>query len=388
MVVLIKRTNNALRAALISVFLSACTVVPGLQVSSTDLSGGERVGLVDKFIRSNDVSADFTQQVNTRLISPDLLSEMRPVKPQAQANPGLQVEMDQYSYVIGVGDVLNIIVWDHPELTIPAGQFRSAGESGSVVHPDGTIFYPYIGKVSVVGKLVSEARDLIARDLAGYIESPQVEVSVAAYRSQRVFVTGAVAQPIVLPITNVPLTVLDALNASGGLAPDADWRSVVVTSNNSSGPAEAALDLYALYQHGDMSQNRLLGNNDIIHVPRNDGLKVFVMGDVLKPETQRIDRSGLTLAEALNNVGGLNERSADARGIFVLRASQQPDQVVDVFQLDASVGSMLILSTQFELAPMDVVYVTSAPMARWNKVISQLLPSISGLYDLDRLNGP
>lgn len=390
MVVLIKfkRANNALCAALLLLFLPACTVVPGLQIGTADVSGGERIGLVDKFIRSDNVSADFTQQVNARRISPELLAEMRPVKPQAQANPGLQVEMDQYSYVIGIGDVLNIIVWDHPELTIPAGQFRSAGESGSVVHPDGTIFYPYIGKVSVVGKLVSDARDLIARDLANYIESPQVEVSVAAYRSQRVFVTGAVAQPAVLPITNIPLTVLDALNASGGLADDADWRSVVVTPGDSNASVGTALDLYALYQHGDMSQNRLLGNNDIIHVPRNDGLKVFVMGDVLKPETQRIDRSGLTLAEALNNVGGLNERSADARGIFVLRASQQPDQVVDVFQLDASVGSMLILSTQFQLAPMDVVYVTSAPMARWNKVISQLLPSVRGLYDLDRINGP
>ncbi len=388
MVVLFKRMSSVIHGALVALFLSACTVVPGLQVSSTDLAGGDRVGLVDKFIRSDSVSTDFTQQANTRLISPALLATMRPAKPQAQANPGLQVQLDQYSYVIGVGDVLNIIVWDHPELTIPAGQFRSAGESGSVVHPDGTIFYPYIGKVNVVGKLVSDARDLIARDLASYIESPQVEVSVAAYRSQRVFVTGAVAQPGVLPITNVPLTVLDALNASGGLAVDADWRSVVVTSSDGSAPTETALDLYALYQHGDMSQNRLLGSNDIIHVPRNDGLKVFVMGDVLKPETQRIDRGGLTLAEALNNVGGLNERSADPRGIFVLRASQQPDQVVDVFQLDASVGSMLILSTQFQLAPMDVVYVTSAPMARWNKVISQLLPSISGLYDLDRIKGP
>jgi polysaccharide export outer membrane protein len=388
MVSMIKRLHNALLATLALVSLSACMVTPGIQISSTDVSVESRTGLVDKFIRSGDVAVDFTQQVNTRLISPVLLAEMRSTKPEAQANPELQAQMEQYSYVIGVGDVLNIIVWDHPELTIPAGQFRTAGESGSVVHPDGTIFYPYIGKVSVVGKHVSDAREIITRDLANYIESPQVEVSVAAYRSQRVFVTGAVVQPIVLPITNVPLTLLDALNASSGLAADADWRSVVLTSDDDSQSTETALDLYALYQYGDMSQNRLLRHNDIIHVPRNDGLKVFVMGDVLRPQTQRIDRSGLTLAEALNNVGGVNESSADSSGIFVLRASQQPDQVVDVFQLDASVGSMLILSTQFLLKPMDVVYVTSAPIARWNKVISQLIPTLSGLYDIDRIRAP
>ena len=134
-----------------------------------------------------------------------------------------------------------------------------------------------------------------------------------------------------------------------------------------------------------MSQNRILQANDIVHVPRNDGLKVFVMGDVIKAETQRIDRSGLTLAEALNNVGGINEGSANASGIFVLRASENTDKLVDVYQLNAEVGSMLILSTQFQLQPMDIVYVTSAPVARWNRIVSQLIPTVTSLYQLDRI---
>ena len=110
------------------------------------------------------------------------------------------------------------------------------------------------------------------------------------------------------------------------------------------------------------------------------------MGDVIQAETQRIDRSGLTLAEALNNVGGINEGSANASGIFVLRGSDNPDKLVDVYQLYAEVGSMLVLSTQFQLKPMDIVYVTSAPVARWNRVVSQLLPSITTLYQLDRIS--
>ncbi len=253
-----------------------------------------------------------------------------------------------------------------------------------MVHPDGTIFYPYVGKVPVEGKHVTQIRDLITQKLGKYIEAPQIDVSVAAYRSQKVFVSGAVMQPANLPITNVPLTLLDALNACGGMSPDADWRSVVLTTETNNGADKEVLDLYALYQQGDMSQNRLLGPNDIVHVPRNDGLKVFVMGDVVKADTQRIDRSGLTLAEALNNSGGINQASASAKGIFVLRASEAEDKLVDVYQLDASVGSLLVLSTQFELQPLDIVYVTSAPMARWNKVISQFLPTIRGIYEIDR----
>lgn len=370
---------NKLRVAVIPVLLlsvSACTITPGVHI------GGDRPWT--GHLKPQASMAEESLALHTRMITPQLLDELRTVEPRAQVSSELQAQMDQYSYTIGVGDVLNIIVWDHPELTIPAGQFRSAGESGSVVHPDGTIFYPYIGSVSVAGKLVGEARTLIANSLAKYIESPQVEVSVAAFRSQRVFVTGAVAQPSILPITNVPLTLLDAVNASGGLGVEADWRSVVLTSDGKNGPAHRAVDLYALYQKGDMSQNILLNHNDIIHVPRSDALKVFVMGDVVKPQTQRIDRSGLTLAEAISNVGGIDEVTADARGIFVLRVSEREDRLADVFQLDASDGGMIILSTQFELQPLDVVYVTSAPLARWNKIVSQLLPTLNGLYFVKR----
>ena len=351
--------------------LSGCSLVPGTHISTSNL---------------DDYSDDQNLGVDLVPITSALISEMKAssglVDSQFDAN--LQQQIKQYAYQVGVGDVLNITVWDHPELTIPAGQFRSAGETGNVVHPDGTIFYPYVGKVPVEGKHVTQIRDLVTQKLGKYIEAPQIDVSVAAYRSQKVFVSGAVMQPANLPITNVPLTLLDALNACGGMSPDADWRSVVLTTETNNGADKEVLDLYALYQQGDMSQNRLLGPNDIVHVPRNDGLKVFVMGDVVKADTQRIDRSGLTLAEALNNSGGINQASASAKGIFVLRASQAEDKLVDVYQLDASVGSLLVLSTQFELQPLDIVYVTSAPMARWNKVISQFLPTIRGIYEIDR----
>ena len=369
---------------------SGCMVVPGAHIDSSVGTKSNEVGLLDKILGEPfDELDDLSGKITAHRITPSLLNGLRSVAPSAQINLELQEEMNNYNYVIGVGDVLNIVVWDHPELTIPAGQFRSAGESGSVVHHDGTIFYPYIGSVKVAGVSVGAARKMIAVSLARFIESPQVEVSVAAFLSQRAFVTGAVRIPSAIPITNVPTTLIDALNASGGLSSDADWRSVTLTSVTDLGTLKRNLDLYALYQKGDMSQNLMLTHNDIVHVPRNDALKVFVMGDVIKPQTQRIDRNGLSLAEAINNVGGINEMTSDASGIFVLRASIHAEKIADVFQLDASKAGMLILSTQFELKPLDIVYVTSAPVARWNKVISSILPTVSSVYSASRIpNAP
>lgn len=360
----------------------AAALVAGLAISGCVLVPGAHISGDSGWVRGSQ-----SETVDLIPITQKLIQELHSDSDQiaSDSNTALQDQMDGYSYHVGIGDVLNITVWDHPELTIPAGQFRSAGETGSVVHPDGTIFYPYVGKISVVGKHVMEIRSLITKDLGRYIEQPQVDVSVAAYRSQRVFVSGAVVAPSTVPVTNVPMTLLDALNACGGMAPDADWRSVTLTSNRAGETVKETLDLYALYQEGDMSQNRLLRANDVLHVPRNDALKVFVMGDVIKAETQRIDRNGLTLAEALNNVGGINETSANASGIFVLRANDRASKIVDIYQLDASMGPMLILSTQFRLQPMDIVYVTSAPIARWNRVVSQLTSSINAIYQIDRL---
>ncbi|BDG03426.1 polysaccharide export protein Wza [Anaeromyxobacter oryzae] len=278
-----------------------------------------------------------------------------------------------YQYRVAPFDVLSVIVWDHPELTIPAGEFRAAEAAGNMVQADGTMFYPFVGVVPVVGKTLPEIRALLTEKLRTYVENPQLDVRVAAFRGKRVQVTGDVLQPSTLPITDVPLRVQDAIAAAHGLGPDAWTRGVTLTRDGKT----IALDLQALYDQGDVSQNWVLQDGDVLHVPSRLENKVFVLGEVRSPSSKVMARGRMSLAEAIGDSQGFDPLTSNPGAIYVFRGRYDAPRV---FKLDASSADALLLAVQFQLEPLDVVFVSAYRLTDWNRVMTQILPTIQGIW--------
>lgn len=379
-----KFTLLALGAAL-AIGLSGCTIVPGSTMSRVPSTVfGDTP---DEYERAN-VDIRYIP-INATVLSHYSMNKI----PEARPYPDdMQQALSDYTYKVGVGDVLTITVWEHPELTIPAGSFRTAAESGNQVKADGTVFFPYVGDTRVAGLTLQEIKQKVRNELRAVIRNPQVDVRVADFQSQKVYVSGAVKQPQILPVTNNPMTLVDAIEQAGGLGEMAAWDRVTLSRNGE----VRTVSIRELFQFGNWSKDLILQHGDVVHIPRNDADKIFVLGEVNRPQSILMGRDGTSLAEGLASANGINENRADGRGIYVLRntgvkrnSGGRLVYTATVFHLNAARATGFMFADQFPLQARDVVYVSPAPITRWNRFLSQLLPSIvatDNVIDIENAN--
>jgi polysaccharide export outer membrane protein len=319
-----------------------------------------------------DEPAPPTEMITEKLIA----AERQQYRQQANVDLEKLLVPNPPPYTIGSGDVLSIVVWDHPELAgnaLNTGSFGAdptggtTAPSGFVVDHQGRIQFPLIGMVSVDGQTEEQARALLSTKLAKYLANPNVTLRVQSYRSKRVYIDGEVKSPGLQAINDIPMTLVEAINRSGGLLPSADQSRIVLER----GQQRYLLSLRDLVQKGINPGLVMLAQGDVVRVHSRDESKVFVSGEVLTPKALTMHDGRLTLNEALGESGGISPLSGDARQVYVVRKTPERTRV---FQLDARVAGSLAMAESFELQPKDIVYVAATPLANWNRSLSLLIP--------------
>lgn len=310
-------------------------------------------------------------------ITPELIQAQLQSRPRTPPADVARLFAEPKPYTIGPSDIVNVVVYDHPELLPMAGTVISqqadptgiSSAPGFIVDSQGFISFPYAGRVKLGGLSESDAAELIAKRIRRVIKDPQVTVRITSFRSRRAYVDGDVRNPGTQIFTDVPMTLPEAINRAGGIAPTGDRSFVTLTRNNQT----TVIDLMQLQDMGVNPNRILLENGDLVTVRSREERKVFVMGEILRPSALQMRNGRLTLNEALGEGGGPNLSTADTSQIYVIRNTSQGSPAI--FHLNASAPSALALAETFPLQPRDVVYIDPVPLVNWNRVISLILPS-------------
>jgi polysaccharide export outer membrane protein len=311
-------------------------------------------------------------------ITPDL------IRAQNARNNGIAPDVKALfgrpaDYTIGPGDVVGIIVYDHPELLPNAGaviaqQTDPTGVSvapGFIVDAKGEISFPYIGRTKLQGLTESGASELVAKRIGAFIKAPQVSVRIQSFRSQRAYVEGEVRTPGLQIFTDIPMTLAEALNRAGSITAVGDRSQVTLTR----GDRTVAIDLLQLKRFGADANSIPLRNGDIVYVGTRDDSRVYVMGEILRPSALLMRNGRMSLNEALGDAGGPDLLSANPGQIYVIRNSPQSPDSPEIYSLNAKNPAALALADRFELKPRDVVYVDRVPLVSWSRVASLILPA-------------
>ncbi len=343
-------------AVLAGIALQGCMFAPGQYLDTSEIG--------------HDGSPE-SSRIELIPITPKLIAQNAATKVK-DSIPAELLVFKPSAYRIGANDVLYITVWDHPELTAPSGAQQQIDANGRLVRPDGTMFYPYVGNVQAAGKTIEELRGFIAERLAQFIDSPQVDLSVLRFASQKVVLSGAIIKAGQLPITTSPLSVIEAIGVAGADPLNADLSGLMLNRDGH----EYRLDLDRLNSKGSQLHNVYLKDGDQLYLPYNDRKKIYVMGEVSQPRAVTFKISQMNLADVIGSVGGLNQTTANGNALYVIRGADNLEtEPAKVFQLDAQSPTAFALASRFDLQPQDIVYVGPAGVTRWNRLISQLLPS-------------
>ena len=278
-------------------------------------------------------------------------------------------------YRIGPLDQVQVVVWEHPELTSPMGQYQPAGQK---VTTEGTLFYPYAGELKVEGLTAQELRKEITKRLSDKIlNDPQVDVRVTGYHSRKAFVTGAVNRPGYVHFDENPMTIPDVIAEVGGFNEKADPSFVQLRR----GDKVYNIDYVRAFKENIPIERILVKPDDQLFVPLKSEMerdrKVYVMGEVNRTSIVRMDNY-LSLAEALTAAGGVNVLYAAPSDIYVIR-NTTPNKI-DVYQLNAKNAMALAMADRFELNPRDIVYVDASGLGAWNRLISLIMPTMQAIY--------
>lgn len=369
---------KGLSFAVFSAFLTACSSLPTSGPSHSQVLGVNN-------------SAQQNPEVNLVELDHVAVNEMYRLQ-ESQHFSGFAGTGGKAGYAgtVNIGDVLEISIWEAPPAVLFGGTFNSEGQGSGhltklpeqMVNSKGTVTVPFIGSLSVVGRTPEAIQDQIVNSLKRKANQPQAMVRIVNNNSADVTVIRQ-GSSIRMPLSSNNERVLDAIAAVGGSGADIQDVTIQLTRGNQvkTLPFETLI--------AEPYQNIALRAGDVVTMLTTP-YSFTGLGAVGNNQQVKFSTKGLTLAEAIGKMGGLIDTRSDPRGIFVFRyvpfgqldMQKQIEweergygagmDVPTVYRVNLLEPKSMFLMQRFPMQDKDIVYVSNAPLAEFQKFLRMI----------------
>jgi polysaccharide export outer membrane protein len=273
-------------------------------------------------------------------------------------------------YKIDPGDTLEVTLW---EGTTPKRE-------EILVRPDGKISFGFVEDLSVKGLTPSQLDNMLTNNFKEYVKNPRIDVVVSEYDSKFVKLVGAIANNGLGTGSGQyalkgKTTALELLTRAGGATQHANLRNVRIRSKNGQ---SISLNLYKAILEGDLSQNPILDDGDLLFFPTltEVGNRVFVFGEVNKPGAVTFANSETGLLDVLSEAGGATINAAEYETRIVRGDPTQPEIITANLRSLVEQGDR---SQNVALVNGDIIYVPRSGIGDVNRFIEQIFPTLQAI---------
>ena len=351
------KIKNVIYLFLIIVFLHSC-------INKTGISQNPQ----KKKLNSSKLTIDYSiNDVNINIIN---LNKASDIEIKSFNNPNVEeinyevkkfskIYDYNYQYILGPADTISINLTDTDDL-----------DGSYLIDQDGMIDLPFIGKLKIDNLNLNDAQNILTEVIKNYYKNPDLQINIEEFNSSKVYILGAVKNQVTIKLDQKPIRVIEAA-IQANFNPSSSEKSFGTKGFLRRDNEVYKINLTNAYKSKDDKENFYLKKNDVIFIDRNsDAIHVF--GEITKPGIYypNLDYS---LTELIST-SGLNQLTANAKKVYVIREKFESFLEVDVFQLDIRNPVSLIAGRKFQLQPKDIIFIPPSEIVKWNRTISLLLP--------------
>tara|TARA_Y100000389_G_scaffold200152_1_gene239989 strand:- start:1468 stop:2589 length:1122 start_codon:yes stop_codon:yes gene_type:complete len=343
---------------IITIFLlNSCVILPGINENPNKKSLNEKLATSKYTIDDVKINIIKINKLSDEDLKRYSKNQFNNIENEIKNYP--EIYDYTYEYILGTSDSIGINLTDTDDLD---GVYE--------IDQEGMIDLPFIGKIKLGDLTLNEAQNLLIQIVKSFYKNPDLQIGIEEFNSNKVYIVGAVRNQITIPLNQQPLTLIEAA-IQADFNPSAQDKLFGTSGLLRRDGKVYKINLTNTFKNNDEKENFYLKKNDVIFIDKNSN-SIHIFGEINEPGTYFPDLN-YSLTELLSSVG-INQLTANAEKVFVIREKFETFLEVDVFQLDIRNPVNLIAGKKFKVKKGDIIFVPTAEIAKWNRAISLLIP--------------